>query len=201
MREMPRIDPMMDWDRDPHAPAVRDAYGLLAVDPNGAIERFIDLARQGSILSLFYLGVAFRYRSNVPRDFGRAEQYFRSAADAGNIPAYYELGRLYREQRHDEEARRAFEVAAAANYVPAIHFLGVFHLLGIGGPKNVAKGEECLERAAVMGSVVAERTLGRVLLTGPGFRRRWKGLTLLWAALLDSFTAINGGSENNDRLR
>jgi TPR repeat protein len=148
------------------------------------------------------LGEAFAKGNGVAVDYDEAEKWYRRAADAESLLAYYSLGRLYLRQRRYDDARDAFEFAAEKRYVPALHFLGRMHFAGNGMARDPEKGEQLLQRAADAGSVVAKAGLAQHLIrTGSSPSRKLRGVRL-WLEARVSFIIVSlTEGMTSDRLR
>jgi len=117
----------VDSPFEPEAERLTLAYKKLECDPAQAISTMTGMAERGSLMSMLYLGYAYRNGTGVSLDTGCAERWFKRAAEAGFTRAYYELGRMYLDASEYSRARAELETAAARGFVPAVHFLGRMH--------------------------------------------------------------------------
>jgi TPR repeat protein len=62
------------WAKEPDLAALTRAHGLLRVDPKSALNELERLAEQGSIMSMVYIGSAYRDGTGVMRDVSQAER-------------------------------------------------------------------------------------------------------------------------------
>lgn len=151
---------------------------------------------------MVYLGAAYRSGAAITADLAEAEKWFRRAAEANCVPAFYYLGRLYIRQKRYEEAATAFRAGAEKNYVPAVHFLGRMYLTGRGVEKDVTKATKYFERASAGGSVFAKRTLGRLLTRSRSGPINWlRGVWISFNAIVDAFVTVFTEGSESDRLR
>ena len=138
-----RTDAYLDFSSEPNISKLNTAYRLLAVDPKEAIRQLSFLADIGSIARMIYIG-HFYSSSPINKDVDQAEKWFRRAADAGSPAAYYSLGRLYLASKRFNDAKNAFEFAAARDFTPAIHFLGRMYIGGRGVEPNPELAQKLL---------------------------------------------------------
>jgi hypothetical protein len=200
---MTRIPDADEMARDePDAVRFRNAYARLKIDPEFAIGEFKDLANAGSLLSMLQLGDAYKLGIGVEANIGTAEQYYRRAADAGSLLAYYFLGRLRLRQKRFDEAFSAFNYASGKGYPPATHFLGRLYCWGIGVTKDTVRGEALLRRAAERGSAAAVLALSTSLLQNSTTGLRLViGLWLRFIGLVYAIGALILEGPKSDRLR
>jgi|SRR5579885_52563 len=193
---------MINWSAEPDLARLHRAHQLLKTDAVTALIELSSLAEKGSIMAMIYLGNAYKLGQGTRIDQSQSERWYRRAADAGSMPAYYELGRVYLERKQYEEAKQAFTVAADRGYIPAVHFLGRMFFYGQGVTRDVRKASELLERASAGGSIYARRILGQILLQSrPGLPEKLRGMWLLssGAVMLTAVLVTQGLA--SDRLR
>ncbi len=190
------------WLVEPDQAALSRAHRLLRSDPKKAVIEMRALAERGSIMSMLYVGQAYRRGTGTDVDSRTAEKWYRRAADAGSLSAYYFLGRLYLVEKRYDEARDVFEYASERNYAPATHFLGRMHFAGKGVPKDPEKGEQLLKCAASAGSVYAKAGLAQFLIrrhSSP--RSTLRGMRLCIEALFQFLLVLLTEGLTSDRLR
>src|SRR5262249_61265140 len=105
------------------------------------------------------------------RDFGRAAELLRGAADAGNPDAQYALATLYKEGRgvakNPGEAARLLGIAARAGNLDAEVEYAIALFNGTGGAKDEAGAVAWFRKAARQGSPIAQNRRTRVPASRP----------------------------------
>lgn len=79
--------------------------------------------------------------------------------------AFY-CGRLSASSENYEDAGRWFHQAARQEYGPALLWLGLMNLRGLGAAPNLPKGIEYLERGSRAGNLLAQRELAIQMVRG-----------------------------------
>ncbi|TAL80809.1 MAG: sel1 repeat family protein [Beijerinckiaceae bacterium] len=172
------------WDREPDLVSLRQAHALLKSNPGKAITDLQRLAEQGSVMSMVYVGAAYRRGAGVPRNDSEAEQWFRRASTGGSIFASHELGKILLERQEYQDAALLFVRCAALNYSPSLYRLAVLSMNGDGVEKDLLKSRQLLEQASAQGSVIAKRALGIALIKGHlGKREVVRGIRIFASAL------------------
>jgi hypothetical protein len=175
---------------------------MLQSDSANALIELKALAESGSIMSMVYLGDAYKLGKGTKIDLSRAEEWYRRAADKGSLLGSYSLGRLYFRLKRYVEAKNAFSVAAARDYIPAVHFLGRMYASGKGVEKDSVKAEQLLERASKNGSVLAKGVLAYLLTHGHLSPLRFlRGMWLYLGMWVDLFIVVCTEGRTSDRLR
>ena len=163
-----------DWDR------LVAAYSRFVAEPTvECIEEFESLVDEGSLQSMFYLGVAYRDGQGVETEEEKAVEYFVRASDLGFAIAGYNLGLLYFDQK---KYRKSFETLSAwedANYAPTLCRLASFYQNGYGVEKQIDKAKLLFERSSKLGNIWAKRRLAQIYMTGKfGVFRTVQGVAL-----------------------
>lgn len=91
-----------------------------------------------------------------------AEYNFAKAAEAGDIKAAYNLGRIYYNDEKYKEAIRLFQQSASSNDRDALFFLGIIYMEGKGVIKDQRKALEYWNKAIENGSVEAMYSVGEL---------------------------------------
>jgi len=108
----------------------------------------------------------------LSKDYARAVQSFRKAAEDGNADAQFNLGVMYSKGRGVEQdfARAAhwYRKAAEQEDVPAQSMMGFMHLKGQGVPQDYQQALFWYLRAAGHGYAVAQHNLGVMYAKGQG---------------------------------
>ncbi len=160
------------------------SYHTLFVErsPKG-LDELLQLAEQGSPLSMIYIGLAYKKGICVEKNAITAEQWFQRAADTGSLRGHYQLGRLYLDTKRYQQAEAAFGLAAEKHFPIALYYLGRMYLYSLGVKQDVHKARLLLERSFSLGNVYAKRGLGFLLLVyGHGIRERMKGAGMYLSA-------------------
>jgi TPR repeat protein len=100
------------------------------------------------------------------RDPDRAAMLFNAAAAVGSREGAFYCGKLAITQKSYGEALTWFSKAAAHEYSPALLWLGLLHIRGLGVPVDVPKGLRYLERSARLGNYPARRELAVRMIKG-----------------------------------
>jgi TPR repeat protein len=169
--------------------------------PQQGIVELRVLAEKGSLLSMLELGRAYALGIGTSADPVEAERWFRQVTKIGSARAHHRLGRLYLRLKRYDDAKRAFDFAAARNYTPSVHDLGKMYFLGLGVEKNLDKARRYLEQAATGGSVFGKRLLARLLMEdASSFQTRVRGFWLFCGALLDLVVVLCTEGPKSARL-
>ncbi len=181
------------------SPTYRRAKELLKTDPTRAVTELIHLASKGDVRSITELARCYALGLGIDTDSAKAEEMLRQAADAGDMWAYFLLGRICFRQKRYEEARKWLSIAAAAEFSPALFDLGKIYFLGLGVEKDRNRAARFFERAATAGSIIAKARWGQHLMKAASFRQKIQGFTVFWSAFFAGiFTALK--DPNNIRL-
>ena len=114
----------------------------------------------------YQLGRVWRDGLGVLPDDGKAEMWFRRAAEDGHSGAQYALAQLLHQQSRVDEAIPWYEQVAESGNPFAAYQLGKLYLTGGGVPKDVAKAVEYLTDAAEQDNPQAQYILGKLYLLG-----------------------------------
>lgn len=99
------------------------------------------------------LGVAYSSALGVQRDISQAAFYFQRAAGNGYLPAYRNLGMLFKNtgSRETQDLKRAcayFKAGAEKGYLPCFYYYGFMLYKGLGCQQNYAAALELFNKAA-----------------------------------------------------
>jgi TPR repeat protein len=163
---------------------------------------FLTLAKEGSPMSMVYLGYIYMNGIGRPPDIPEAERWFGMAADAGSVEAYYSLGNLYARSNRWREAREAYAIAGAKDYGPALNRLGRMYWWGQGVEKDYSRAKRYLERASEAGHLGGRVALAHLLMRNTdSWKIKVRGLGLYLACWLPVIVAFAKQGESSDRLR
>ena len=109
---------------------------------------------------LLILAVKYQEGDGVDKDFGKAVELYREAADAGHAGAQWALGDILFHGRNGtpediQEAIIWFEKAAAQDQMDATLLLGLLMRKGRGLPKNLPRAAEFLKKVPTLYSAAA----------------------------------------------
>lgn len=125
-----------------------------------------ELARNGDSSSQVMVGWMLLRGTGIAKDSLQAEVWFRRAADMGSPEGQYYSARMAFSAGNIGDAMTLFARSAEARFGPALLWLGMIHLRGLGIPENCEKGIEFLERASELGNLMAKRELAMLSLRG-----------------------------------
>lgn len=144
---------------------LQDVYAM-DEDHLKAVKELEHLWSEGYTVAAHQLGKFYRDDLSTLRDLKKAEQWFRSSAEAGNEFSEYALGKLLLAQKRTEEAMRWLGKAADHKNQFAQYRLGKIYLTGESVPKDVKKALKYLSASAGQGNQYAQYTLGKLYLLG-----------------------------------
>jgi len=174
---------------------------LLRTAPEQAIAELQALAQNGSVLSMVYLGHAFRNGTGTAVDLQKSDEWYRLATERGSALAPGILGAYYYDTGQYSLAETYFKISAERNYLPAVFRIGKFYLDAPTGDRQLVKARDYLEQATAGGHVVAKRVLGGLLIQGNfGLSQRLRGAWLVASALKD-ILVVTATDPESDRLR
>lgn len=192
----------IDWSAEPDQARLYRAHNMLQTSPVAALRELKELAALGSVMSMVYLGDAYKLGKGTDISLPDAESWYRRAADTGSPLGIYFLGRLYFASKRYTQAIEVFSVAAESDYAPAVHFLGRMYASGKGVKKDLVKAELLLERASKSGSVLAKGVLAHLLThTNASPSRFARGALLYVSALMSLVVVVITEGITSDRLR
>ena len=105
-------------------------------------------------------------------DYGKAMEYYQSAAEAGNPEGWRSLGTMYGNgegvEVDFERAKEYFQLAADLGDPKSVYNLGLVYQLGLGEEKDSGKAVEYFEKSGELGYGDAYVELGTLYLYGEG---------------------------------
>lgn len=131
-----------------------------------AVRELDQLWSEGYTVAAHQLGKVWRDGLCDPKDYDKAERWFRLSAEAGNDYSRYALGKLLQSEGRMEEAVGWYEKAAAQGNQYAEYRLGKLFLSGESMRKDVDRAVEYLTASAKAGNQYAQYTLGKLYLQG-----------------------------------
>jgi TPR repeat protein len=124
------------------------------------------LASAGDPRCQVALGWLYYEGLGVTRDPEKALSLFQSAANLGLREGAFYCGRCFLQMSEYDEALKWFRASAAQNFGPALLWLGLAHVRGLGVAIDFEKGVHYLERAASTGNFAAQRELSVLMMKG-----------------------------------
>jgi hypothetical protein len=146
-----------------------------AQDYQSALRVFLPLANGGNAHAQFALGVMYANGEGVEQDYGKAEFWYRKAAEQGFAPAQNNLGLMYDEgsppqvRPDSSEAEFWYRKAAEQGFAEAQFHLGALYYEGKGVPKDYSQAGDWYSKAAEQGYAEAQFYLGRLYYEGHVF--------------------------------
>jgi len=122
----------------------------------------------------YNLGEKYYRGKGVPKDYTKAAEWYRKAAEIGNPNAQYKLGRMYQGfggkgfPTDIAEAFKWYRKAAEQGYVDAQVWLGSMYYDGIGVPQDYAEAAKWCRKGAEQGDANAQLYLGSMYEYGHG---------------------------------
>lgn len=173
----------IDWTLEPDLDELRRAADELTSDPLKALHDLERLAERGSLASMLFIGQAYESGSAGHTNLERAEEWYRRAADAGQIRATFALGRLYQRRGDHAKARVMYERGANAGHSPSMRALAMCYFCGRGASESREKSREWWKEAITSGNIYAIRDLGCFSVRGKfGLRYMPSGIFYLISA-------------------
>ena len=136
------------------------------ITPEQAFAIMTREANNGNPAAMLSLGSLHERGVGTARNFVKAFEWYKKAADAGLAEAYYNVGVCYETGiGNGGDARRAFEnfeKSAELGLPQGYYKLATLYLSGLGVEKNESWGVELLKRAVDAGHMIAANDLGLV---------------------------------------
>ncbi len=142
-------------------------------DMQEAVRWYVRAADLGYDRAQLHLGRVFRDGTGgVPVNGQLAEQYFKKAADGGNVAAMNEIGLMYLKglsvTANVKTAHDWFEKASAAGSVEGDYNLGLLYQAGYNGQPDFVRAAESFEKAANARDGLSMLALGDLYASGKG---------------------------------
>ncbi|MCC8190443.1 MAG: sel1 repeat family protein [Planctomycetes bacterium] len=127
-------------------------------------------AEKGNAEAMLTLGSLYERGVGTPRNFVKAFEWYRKAADAGLAAGFYNVGVCYEigmgTSGSPVEAFTNFEKSAELGLAQGLYKLASLYFTGLGTSKNEPWGVELLNRAAANGHMAAANDLGVIFYEG-----------------------------------
>lgn len=154
-----------EWDLDPQSDRLWDALQLTKRDPSAGLGDLSLLARQGSGLSMMYLGDIYLHgRYGIKRDPELAAKWLDAAAYAGSIEAAYIYAFHLWKIKRFEESLALYNIIAKENYAPAQFVLGWKYLHGDYVERDLTKALHFFHLADRQGHLIAGQWICHILM-------------------------------------
>lgn len=133
-------------------------------DPATALREWHDLAKQGSIWSMYYIGWAYEHGSGTGRDLTRAEEWYDRAS--GYQYALLCCARLAAARRDYAACEAILKIGVEQDWAPAEFRLGWYKLEQSRSRRTAREVRPLLERAAAHGHPMAQLLLAQLMAWG-----------------------------------
>ncbi len=151
----------------------RDVHSYQAAKELFSKKRFAEalviyerLAQDGDPQCQVHIGWMYHEGVGVAPDREKARSWFQRAASLGSKEGAFYYARALGSIGRHEDAASWFQKAARQNYSPALLWLGLSYVRGLGMPTDFLKGVDYLQRAADAGNIFAKRELGLLMTRG-----------------------------------
>ena len=156
------------------------------------------LARAGDPRCQVFLGWMHHEGLGTAKDPNQALVWFSSAANLGSSEAAFYCGKTELSRRNYDRALDWFRKGGANQYGPALLWLGLVHIRGLGTKIDLDKGIRYLKEAASTGNFPAKRELAVLMMKGKlGASRVLPGVILFAGAVFSALVSavLDGQSD------
>lgn len=146
-------------------------------NPELAAKYFEKAKRVGSVIGTYHLAIMKDLGDGIPQDKGEALKLYKSAAEAGDIDALYNLAVTYQTEPmflDKAEAARLYRIGAEKGDCGCIFNLGYMLDIGDGIEMNKEEAIKLYNQAASFGSPNAQYNLALIYGTGDGVQQDLK---------------------------
>lgn len=174
-----------DWelwceDSDENRHLIEQAHALRDSDPETAFRLYLQAADAGSVWAMQVAGRHYHTGTFVAADFGRAQEHYRRAIDAGSWMATITYAELLASHGHFAECDQILEDGIRSDFVPAFFGLARLRYRRSGSRRTCREIRPLLEHAAAHGHPGAKPFLATLQLLGKfGLREIPAGLRTL----------------------
>lgn len=130
------------------------------------IDGMHELARLGVAAAQFALGLMYQDGVGVAADKAKAAEWYRKAAEQGDVGSQYNLAQLYVNDGDSVEAAKWFRRAAELGHAGAQYNYGCLCALGQGVKQDFRAAAGWFYKAADAGLAEAQYTLGDMHMRG-----------------------------------
>ena len=191
----------LEWDMEPFASSIEDAMELRESDPTEFVKILEKLAKNGSVLSMIYLGDVYANGRGVPIDIDRGLKWYERASERGSIEATHRLARWNWSYDDYDKTMQLLLINSRKGFSPAMYLLGLMYLSDKHTKSDVLLAIKYWKSAEEQGHLLAKRRLSILLRNGElGIIGRVKGYLKL-VNMLPKFVYFSMKFPNSDRLR
>lgn len=166
------------WTKEPDPDGAEQAFALLEADSSVGFQKYLDLAKQGSIWSMIAVAKLYRDGIGVERDAEQAGEWFRRAISSGSWIATRNYAQLLADQGDLAACEKVLVDGVAKNWTPAFFWLAWYRHKRK-GRKNYPEIKSLLEHAAKQGHPYAQLMLASLMMRGKfGFRSTIAGFRM-----------------------
>ena len=170
---------VLAWNVSSHAGFLDAKLSLQYQQYSAALGEFANLAEQGNIASLYYLGYMYENGLGVPVNLATAYEYYKQADEAFYLPAAAPLGAMLLKggpgiPTSIPQAIHLLKKSALSGSATAAYELGMIHLNGLGNgtpnaiPENYNQAFGYFLLGALRGDKKSQQQLSKMYLVGRG---------------------------------
>ncbi len=190
-----QLEKLKGWQRE--SAEYNEVHELLLRQKTNGVEvreELQVLAEKHSLRAMVALGWTYWKGLGTSVDLRQAEYWYGRACEESkgcgraDREAAYKCGDFYLQQHRYDMAYVCFQRGAALEHVRCLRMAARMQINGLGVDKDLEKGKEYLERAAIEGNVFAKRDLARLFMSGGfGWKNRIKGWRMFLHAIREGF--------------
>lgn len=139
-----------------------------------AMDSFLIATNNNDNKAMLVMGIMYANGDGVQKDKVKSFEWFKKAANAGNLHAFNKLGNIYAAKEDYTKAFQWFKKAADAGDSKAAYNLGYFYTGGLGVKMDLEKALIWYEKAAIAGNIDAQLNLGFMYIGGQGTKVNYK---------------------------
>ena len=124
--------------------------------------------------AMLVIGIMHANGDGVEKNHLKSLEWYKKAANAGNIHAFNKLGDIYASKKDFKQAFKWFEKAANKDDAKAAYNLGYFYTGGLGVKMDLKKSLHWYEKASILGNIDAQLNLGFMYIGGQGTKVDYK---------------------------
>lgn len=192
---------LSDLNKDALADEFFDALLKIENDPINSYNKFYELSKRNSMMSMLYLAEA-KELNNLPEHINiDVYKMYKNAAELGSIEAKYRIAYDLFHQNKYIECIEILEFLDKQNFSPAQFCLGSFFYIGTGVEKNLDRAILIWKSAENNGNILAKKALAEMQIRGE------MGLSNIGSGILKFINMVIVGLKlyfiypNSDRLR
>ena len=191
-----------EWDNEQFSSELWDALQLCERDALAGSQDLERLSRQGSALSMMFLGHALMTgRYGLEHKLNEGEYWLKESIKRGSIEARYVLAKELQANDRGREAVEQFEQLVRLGYAPAMYILGWKYYIGEFVEKDLEKAYDYFSIAHASGHLFGTLWVARILsrhCKGPLSKVR---SVLIRARHIFTFVYLFANYPESDRLR